>query len=161
MYNRSMLGPGQADSTIVSIEEAIVTIVREATLSRLQERLVALSGAPVERAGYQVLRGLADAGPLRLKELARHLGVDSSTVSRHVQALETRGLIARRDDPDDGRASRVELTTEGKVALDRLRCERHRLFEEVLADWTVTDRALLAPLLVRLAADFVARGDRL
>ena len=148
------------DVGIAAIEEAIVTIVREATLPSVQERFVTQSGVGVERAGYGVLRAVAELGPMRLTELAHHLGVDASTVSRHVRVLERDGLLSRGSDPADGRVAWLELSAAGADALDRLRAARHRLFAEVLADWPVEDRETLAPLLSRLAHDFLVLGGR-
>lgn len=149
-----------SDVAIASIEASVVTIVREATLPSLQERFVAQAGVAVERAGYHVLRVVAERGSLRLSDLAHQLGVDASTVSRHVKTLEAQGMVARSGDPTDGRVARLELTPAGGEALRRLRAARHRLFAEILADWPAADRDALAPLLARLAREFVVRGGR-
>lgn len=150
-----------SDTSIAMIEESIVTIVREATLPRIQEWFTAQAGVAVERAGYQVLRGVAEHAPIRLSELAHLLGVDTSTVTRHVQTLERQGMLARTGDPTDRRVALLELTPQGVTALDRLRQARHRLFAEVLTDWPVEELAALAPLLARLAHDFLDQGGRL
>ncbi len=148
------------DAAVVSIEESIVTIVREATRPRLQEQVAAAAGVAVERAGYGVLRALADSGPLAVTALARQLGLDTSTVSRHVAALEGDGLVGRAEDPADRRVALLALTARGRRALGRLRAARHRLFADILAPWPAADREALAPLLERLASDFVAFGAR-
>jgi len=58
-------------------------------------------GAPalqsVERA-ISLLQILADAGPLRVTDLADELGVHKSNVSRLLQTLERRGLVDRTED---------------------------------------------------------------
>jgi len=149
------------DTSIASIEESIVTIVREATLPRTQEWFATQAGVTVERAGYQVLRGVADHAPIRLSDLAHQLGVDTSTVTRHVQSLERLGMLVRTGDPTDGRVALLDLTRKGATALGRLRKARHRLFAEVLAEWPVKERAALAPMLARLAHDFLVQGGRL
>ncbi len=84
-----------------------------------------------------------------------------STVSRHVKALEGQGMLVRTGDPTDGRVARVALTAAGVAALGRLRAARYRLFAEVLADWPAADIEALAPLLARLADDFLVQGGRL
>ena len=150
----------EVDPRIATIEASIVTIVREATLPSTQERFVARAGVGVERAGYSVLREVAELGPVRLTELARHLGIDASTVSRHVAALERQGMLARGSDPADRRVVKVQLTGAGAKALERLRAARHRFFAELLSGWPAADRERLAPLLDRLARDFVAKGGR-
>lgn len=48
------------------------------------------------------------------QELARALGIEGPTLTRHLDSLEQEGLVARRRDPNDRRAVRVELTDAGR-----------------------------------------------
>ena len=155
---RTLVDP---DRSIALIEESIVTIVREATLPRMQDWFAAQAGVAVERAGYQVLRCVAEHAPIRLSDLAHQLGFDTSTITRHVQTLERQGMLARSGDPTDGRVALLDLTSKGIAALRQLRKARHRLFSEVLADWPVKERTTLAPLLARLANDFLVQSGRI
>ena len=59
----------------------------------------------------------ARAGSMRVGDLARALRVTVGGTSKLVDRIERAGLIAREPDPDDGRASRVALTTAGKRTL--------------------------------------------
>jgi DNA-binding MarR family transcriptional regulator len=131
----------------------MVSVFRVATLPSLQDRYVAHAGVSVERAGYAVLRVLAEEGPLRMTELSQRLGVDGSTTSRQVKQLVIDGLLARTDDPVDGRARLLSLTAAGDEAVGQLRRVRHELFAAVLADWPDAEPSVLAPLLHRLAED--------
>ncbi|MGE3446755.1 MAG: MarR family transcriptional regulator [Microbacteriaceae bacterium] len=137
--------------SVAAIEEAVVTIVRELSLASTQERLIGAAGVSVERAGFGVLRCLSERGASRVSELAQSLGVDVSTMSRHVTTLQRGELVARTDDPLDGRAARIELTSAGVIVLGLLREARHRYFSELLADWSDDERRALVPLLARLA----------
>ncbi len=148
------------DPAVVVIEEAIVLIVREATLPSVQERFVAQSGVALERAAYGVVREVADCGAVRLTDLANSLGLDLSTVSRQVKGLEAAGLLARTEDPDDRRAAWVTTSRDGAEALDRLARVRHRFFEDLLARWPQEDRDRLAPLRERFARELRQLGGR-
>ncbi|MDF0531854.1 MarR family transcriptional regulator [Tsukamurella sp. 8F] len=53
-------------------------------------------------------------GPLRTTDLAEREGVAAPTMSRIVAALERQGLITRMADPDDGRASLLVPTEDGR-----------------------------------------------
>jgi len=53
--------------------------------------------------GY-VLACLLPEGELRVGEIARRTGFESSTVSRLVKELARRKLVRRRKDPEDGRS---------------------------------------------------------
>jgi DNA-binding MarR family transcriptional regulator len=66
-------------------------------------------------ADYDVLSNLSETEErrLRLSDLAALMLWSSSRLSHHVTRMEKRGLIAREDDPSDGRGAVVALTEEG------------------------------------------------
>jgi len=101
----------------------------------------------LERSSYGILCQLADEGPQRLGALASAFGIDPSTITRQVQALESLGLAQRTTDPTDRRASILDLTAEGSDALDRTRRHRRDRLEQVLAHWDPADREDFARLL--------------
>ena len=96
---------------------------------------------------------------MRASDVAVALSVDVSTVSRQVKELELDGLVARRPDPTDGRASILVLTAAGHQALERLRGARREVLAEVVAGWPEEDRLTLADLICRLADDMVVHQD--
>jgi DNA-binding MarR family transcriptional regulator len=53
----------------------------------------------------------------RLTELARRLGVTKQAVGQLVGDLESTGVLARIDDPEDGRAKLVRFTDKGLQAI--------------------------------------------
>jgi MarR family transcriptional regulator, transcriptional regulator for hemolysin len=55
------------------------------------------------------------------QELARSLGIEGPTLTRHLDTLERGGLVKRRRDPGDRRAIQVELTDAGEALHNRLR----------------------------------------
>ena len=82
---------------------------------------------------YGVLYALAgQADGLRIKDLIDDALLTQAGVSRLVARLEGRGLVARRDDPDDGRACRVVLTHEGREVQHRLGQMHARHVAEVM-----------------------------
>src|SRR3954468_24189754 len=54
-------------------------------------------------------------------ELARAVGIEGPTLTRHLDALERQRLVQRRQDASDRRAVVVELTPEGRERHARLR----------------------------------------
>jgi DNA-binding MarR family transcriptional regulator len=60
-------------------------------------------------AALRVLR----AEPMRLGNLARAVEISGPSAVALVDGLESAGLVRRRPDPDDARASLVELTPKG------------------------------------------------
>jgi len=114
---------------------------------------------PVDRSAVIILARLHELGPMRLSDLAAHLGLDISTVSRQARTLEDRGYIARADDPTDGRAVRLTLAEPGHAVLRTAFEHRQAWLDDSLADWTPADRRHLTELLGRLA-DALAQPDQ-
>lgn len=94
------------------------------------------------------------AGPIRMGDLAAAEQVQPPSMTRTIADLERRGLVVRVPDPDDGRASRVEATAEGRRLLLEGRDRRVRALAGRVAALPAGDQALLgraAELLERLA----------
>ncbi|MCK9794889.1 MarR family transcriptional regulator [Isoptericola sp. 4D.3] len=132
-----------------------------AQLLRRAERTTAATtartgGHDLDRSGYLLLHALRDGGPQRVQALADRLGIDASTVTRQVVALERAGHVERSRDPHDGRAVVVTATAGGRDALRAQRRRRATTYTEVLADWAPEDRVRLADLVERLNADLDA-----
>ena len=71
---------------------------------------------------YDVLYTLSKCPePIRLSELNRHVLLSQPALSRMVDRLAARGLVARQADPADGRGVRLSLTAgrAGAAAPDR------------------------------------------
>ena len=107
------------------------------------------------RGPVKALFKLRRLGPLRVKDLAVQLRLDSTTVTRHVDELERRELVVREADPSDGRATIVRLSPRADALLDDAEVERRGKLRDGLQDWSPTDRATFARLLSR----FVHRDD--
>ena len=90
---------------------------------------------------------------MRLSSLAEALELDASTVSRHVKQLEDRGYLGRTTDPDDGRASQIEVTDAGREAFQQHFERRKALIAAVLDGWSDSDRENLRATLDQLNKD--------
>ncbi|MET8357520.1 MarR family winged helix-turn-helix transcriptional regulator [Micromonospora sp. NPDC005171] len=94
------------------------------------------------------------------RDLADRTRLDASTVSRSVAALVAHGLVERRPDPSDKRATILAVTPAGRTAL----ADSHRWYGEVLeralADWTPGEVAALSVALGRFTGDIeIALGN--
>jgi DNA-binding MarR family transcriptional regulator len=147
--------PGTAEQ----VEDALVPLVRYLSSPRTWRQLAVATDVDLDRARYVVLRAVAESEPVRAVALAEQVGVDPSTMSRHVNLLERGGLVQRVSDPDDRRATSVSLTPKGRSVMESVRAARHDLITDAIAEWTDDDRAQLASLLGRLADDFI-RAER-
>ena len=71
----------------------------------------AAAGYPEVRASYgSVLVPLFEEDGLRMGDLARRARLSKQTITTMVRLCERDGLVERRADPGDGRATRVHLT---------------------------------------------------
>ena len=120
--------------------EALTSLGRRSrTSGALVAQACGLQGAQV-----QLLFALDRAQECRVANLATHQLVDPSVVSRQVAALEKLGLIVRRSDPDDGRASLVSLTGAGREKLLEVRRLHLQAVVESMQDWPVERVSRLA-----------------
>jgi len=98
----------------------------------------------------RALRVLMRRGVMRLSELSDHLHIAARSTTEVVDALEARGLMRRRPDPDDRRATLVGLTEHGTSVLDGIRAARGTETERAFGRLSETDRAHLARILGQL-----------
>ena len=98
----------------------------------------------------RALRVLMRHGVMRLSELSDHLHIAARSATEVVDALETRGLVQRRPDPDDRRATLVEVTEHGTSVLDAIRAARGTEAERAFGRLSQTDRAHLTRILRKL-----------
>jgi DNA-binding MarR family transcriptional regulator len=92
-------------------------LLKHAMLSYLERSTAALAPFGVDARELAVLARLGGPQPLSQQEVAALLGVDRTTMVGLVDALERKGLVARRPHPDDRRKNAVELTGEGRRTL--------------------------------------------
>lgn len=93
-----------------------------------------------------------DAG-VRLRDLAERLRIAPRSATDVVDQLESRGLVERAADPADRRAVRIRLTDAGRGLLRRVHEARRTEAADFFAVLAPADRAELARLLARVAAD--------
>jgi DNA-binding MarR family transcriptional regulator len=117
----------------------------------LAERFAAAGHSEIRPSYGSVLVPLFEEDGLRMGELSRRARLSKQTMTELVRRLEGKGLVERRTDPDDGRASLIFLTDRSRdfepaatVILDELdRLVRGQIGEERTAEL----RALLTELL--------------
>jgi DNA-binding MarR family transcriptional regulator len=101
-------------------------------------------------AHLRALRVLKRRGTMRLSELSDHLHIAPRSTTEVVDALESRGLVRRRADPGDRRATLVEVTEPGTSILDAIRAVRGTEAERIFGRLSAADRAQLARILGQL-----------
>jgi DNA-binding MarR family transcriptional regulator len=126
------------------------------SVMRLSRRLRQHAPGDVTQSQLSALAVLVNQGPLTLRELAEAERVQPPTVTRIVDRLTERGLVARRADTNDRRVSWVEATADGRKLVEHVRRRRDSYLAERLRTFDADERALLArasELLERLYED--------
>jgi DNA-binding MarR family transcriptional regulator len=151
-----------------------------ATLPRLPEELLAFdtfllkrlghaakeqSMAAYERTGlhpyhHAILIALDERSHETQGAIADALGYDRGQLVGLLDELEDRGLIERHRDPDDRRRHLVNLTSDGKRTLRRLRTLAGEIEDAFFAGLDDDERATLHALLRRLAEQHEPRCPR-
>lgn len=109
-----------------------------------------LSEVGVAGPGCGVLLRLAGQDGLTQAEIARRQRVEPPTMCRTVDRLVRDGLVERRPDPDDRRATRVHLTPEGRRAADAGGVVVEAIEARAFTALDDAERAILAALLGRV-----------
>ena len=83
--------------------------------NELLQEAFAQAGFPEVRASYgSVLLPLFEEDGLRMGDVARRARISKQTMTTMVRLAERDGLVERRSDPRDGRATRVNLSEKGR-----------------------------------------------
>ncbi|PKR49585.1 MarR family winged helix-turn-helix transcriptional regulator [Thalassospira marina] len=125
-----------------------IDILRQTVTTNLLQ-----TGRHWRRAATQVLghHGISEAcaspliwisrmgGGARQVVLAQHVGIESASLVRLLDQLETHNLIERRSDPSDRRAKCVWLTEEGQQLASKMETLLTQLRNRILANVSQAD----------------------
>jgi DNA-binding MarR family transcriptional regulator len=98
---------------------------------------------------------------LRVGQLASRIGIDDTTATRLVDRLEVMGLVDRRIEAGDRRATTVALTRAGQELVAGIAAQRQLFFCDVLAGLEPDERAELVRLTAKAAESLRARSEEL
>ncbi len=126
-----------------------------------RERRAAFAEHGLEAYEFDVLSALRRSGaPYELTpgQLVRQTLVGSGTTTNRLDRLESRGLIDRRPDPEDGRVRRVRLTDRGRDRVDSAVADLLDRERRLLGGLSEPDRNTLAGLLRSVLVNFESRA---
>src|SRR5579872_441842 len=123
------------NGAVISPHTARAASDLRAVLGRLKRRLRQPDDADeITLPQASVLSRLAHEGPMTPGALAAADRVRPQSMSTILAALDARGLVARRADPDDGRRVVMALTAAGDQALQGARRLREERLGRAIAD---------------------------
>jgi DNA-binding MarR family transcriptional regulator len=112
-------------------------------ITRMARRLRQEAGTDLGPSQTAALATIERHGPLSPSELAMRERIQRPTATRIVHHLEVAGLLERIRDPDDGRASILSVTPEGRQLLRRLRARKTAYLAKRLDGLAAEDRRTL------------------
>ena len=141
-------------ATVRRIEDEVGVLVRR--LRRVIAERAQEVHESLHPSQFVLLNHLADHGPLRASTIVEHFAMDKASVSRQVQHLIELGMVDRTPDPEDGRATLLSVSDEGRRRLSDVAAHRRKLLDERLGDWDDDDLAGFAASLARYNATLEA-----
>jgi DNA-binding MarR family transcriptional regulator len=104
-------------------------------LARLMAQLLHERIAPygVVPGQFAQLLALYDSDGQTASELSRAVGIEPGTMTQTLRRMERDGLVERRPDPRDRRASRVHLTAKARALEPELKAAAAQVNQAVLA----------------------------
>jgi DNA-binding MarR family transcriptional regulator len=134
------------DDTLVEAFWSVARQLRRASVDALAQWDISPSQA-------RALRVLAHHDGARLSELAEHLHIAARSATEVVDGLEAKGLVQRRADPHDRRATLVALTSRGAELNEAVGTARGAQAERLFDQLSATDRAHLGRILRKLTVE--------
>jgi MarR family transcriptional regulator, transcriptional regulator for hemolysin len=126
-------------------------------VSRAFDDALAVAGGSLPM--WLVLLNLKTRSVGNQRELADAMGIREATLTHHLNAMETGGLVTRHRDPANRRVHVVALTEDGEQAFLRLRDAAMAFDRQLRRGITDAEAATLSEVLGRLAANVGVRGD--
>jgi DNA-binding MarR family transcriptional regulator len=104
---------------------------------------------------FVLLTLLAEEDGITQQELVRRACSDPNTIRAMLVLLESLGLVARGQHPNDGRARNVTLTHKGRRMYKRLWKESERLRQQLLELFKPNQADALVGLLKRISKEMI------
>lgn len=120
-----------AQSRAESVEVVSSTFMSRA--SRLTRLLASSGSRELSRTEVGLLVTLLD-GPRRITDLAETEALAQPTVTKLVDSLQQRGLVARERPLNDGRVVLVSISAEGREKVEAFRTQLRSIMRDTVAD---------------------------
>jgi DNA-binding MarR family transcriptional regulator len=116
-------------------------LLKHAQLRFFELGAVALAPLGISGREAAVLRAIDAGPPVAQGEIARAMDVDRTTMVALIDDLQLKGLVQRRQDPEDRRKNVVELTDDGHQTVRRAAEVAGQAEREFLAPLSGTEAA--------------------
>ncbi|HVH90610.1 MAG TPA: MarR family winged helix-turn-helix transcriptional regulator [Candidatus Acidoferrum sp.] len=107
---------------------------------------------------FRVLEALLNKGPLPVNTIGPKVWLTPGSISVAVDRLVKKGLVSRKDHPDDRRVRRVELTAKGRALITRGFREHAAAMETAVGVLSKNERLTFLRLLKKLGKHAAETG---
>ncbi|BCJ37626.1 transcriptional regulator [Actinocatenispora thailandica] len=121
------------------------------TVSRAFDDALAAAGGSLP--SWLILISLKTRTHANQRELAAAIGIQGATLTHHLNAMESAGLLVRRRDPANRRVHQVTMTDEGEQLFHRLRRAATEFDQQLRAGLDDADLETLTRVLGTLAGN--------
>jgi DNA-binding MarR family transcriptional regulator len=135
--------PDQDDDTLSEAFWGVARSLRRLTRTTLEPWEITPSH-------FRALGVLIHHGVMRLSELSDHLRIAPRSTTEVVDGLEEQGLVERRPDPHDRRATLVALTDKGASMGTAIRTAQDAEAERFFGGLSESERTALSAILRKL-----------
>ena len=119
----------------------------------------ALAAAGGTRPIWLVLLALVRRAAASQQQLADEIGIRGATLTQHLTAMESRGLVTRAREAGDRRIQVVQLTADGKQLFHQLRATAQEFDTQLRAGITEEQIGTFNEVLNRIAVNLAEPGD--
>jgi DNA-binding MarR family transcriptional regulator len=134
----------------MELTDNILWLLKQAFHFSLKTVNDAISSHGVTTAQIGLMRQLANEPGLSGAELARRLLISPQGVQLAITALERRGLVERKQDPQHGRILQTYLTDQGRAVVAAVLADALAAHDRVFGVLDAGERQLLHDLLARV-----------
>jgi MarR family 2-MHQ and catechol resistance regulon transcriptional repressor len=130
------------------IEDNLIIIGMHRIINQLDRGSAHIAaGYDLTLSQFGVLEALYHLGDLTVGEVKEKILSSDGTIPVVVKNLEKRGLLFRKQDPQDKRKSILSLTDEGREVISKAYPENEKMISDQLSVWTKEDKKELSALI--------------
>ncbi|AKT52060.1 MarR family winged helix-turn-helix transcriptional regulator [Arsenicicoccus sp. oral taxon 190] len=145
------------DPAVVDLLDALTPLLVRRFREGVYQRLQGASPVRLSDGTYPILTALL-SGPASAAQVAARVGVDRTVVTKQASTLQRAGLVARRPDPGDARATLLVLTPAGEEAAAGLRRAALQLIGELSTTGVDPGALAQAAAVLRALTEVVQAG---
>jgi len=150
-----------APTSLQTVQRSLDQVARRENRAQLYRTLAERAGVDLDPPATWLLYRLSDRPDYTVEELSAKIGVSSAQLERGLTELEERGFVQEVPGAATGTAAQLELTPEGRAAIEALTVARQRGLAELLEGFDPEAYPELMEMIQRLARELLVDDKKL